>query len=60
MPSREVVVVRVLLGLLDGVQQFFLVVFVDELAGLLALVCDQPGVPPLLGHGPNFDAFGFG
>jgi hypothetical protein len=59
-PSREVVIVRVLLGLLDGVQQFFLVVFVDELAGLLALVRDQPGVSPLLGHGPNFDAFGFG
>lgn len=59
MPSREVVIVGVLLGLLDVVQQFFLVVFVDELAGLFALVCDQPGVSPLLGHGPDLDALGF-
>jgi hypothetical protein len=38
MPAGEVVIIRVLLRLADGVGQLLLVVLVDELAGLLALI----------------------
>ena len=48
MPSCQVIIVGVLLSLLDSVQQFFLIVFVDELTGLLSLIGNQASIPPLL------------
>lgn len=47
MPSGQVIVVGVLLSFLNGVLKLLLVVLIDELAGLLALVCHELGVPPL-------------
>jgi hypothetical protein len=58
-PARQVIVIRVLLSLLYRILQFLLVVFVDELAGLLPLISHQSGITPLLGHGPDLDALGF-
>ena len=60
MPSCQVIIVGVLLSLLDSVQQFFLIVFVDELTGLLSLIGNQASIPPLLRQWPYFDALGFG
>lgn len=60
MPSRQVIVIRILLGLLDSGQQLLLVVLIDELAGLFTLISHQPCVSPLFGHRPDLDALGLG
>jgi hypothetical protein len=49
MPARQVVIIGVLLRLLDVTKQLLFVVVVDELAGLLPLIGNQPRIPPLLG-----------
>lgn len=60
MPAGEVVVIRVLLRLPDGVGQLLLVVLVDELAGLLAFVRHQFGVAPLPRQRPDLDGLALG
>jgi len=55
MPSGQIIVIGVLLGLLYSVLKLLLIVLVDELAGLLALVGYKLCVPPLLWQGPNLD-----
>ena len=60
MPSGQIIVIGVLLGLFDGVLQLLLVVLVDKLAGLLALIRHELGVSPLLRQRPDLNRLVFG
>jgi hypothetical protein len=59
-PSREVVIVGVLLRPLEGRSQLSLVVLDDLLVDLLAFLLHQFGLAPLLGHLPDLDLLALG